>query len=48
MYSVNLKKIEQHAAHTPRKRWRCGSACAAGANLPFEILRFACFKIDKA
>jgi len=21
----------QHAAHTPRKRWRCGSACAAGA-----------------
>ena len=22
---------ERHAAHTPRKRWRCGSACAARA-----------------
>jgi hypothetical protein len=39
MYSVNLKKD-----------WatRGASACAARAKLPFEILRFACFKIDKA
>jgi hypothetical protein len=30
-YSGYFKKIGQHAAHTPRKRWRCGSACAARA-----------------
>jgi hypothetical protein len=26
-YQISNKS--QHAAHTPRKRWRCGSACAA-------------------
>jgi len=26
-----IKKMERHAAHTPRKRVRCGSACAARA-----------------
>jgi hypothetical protein len=35
-----IKKIEQHAAHTPRKHWRCGSACTARAKPPFDILLF--------
>jgi len=26
----HLKEDERHAAHTPRKRVRCGSACASG------------------
>jgi hypothetical protein len=31
------------------KRATCGaSACAVRANIPLEILRFACLKIDKA
>jgi hypothetical protein len=25
------QKTEGHAAHTPRMRWRCGSACAVCA-----------------
>jgi hypothetical protein len=24
-----ISNKSQHAAHSPRKRWRCGSACAA-------------------
>jgi hypothetical protein len=39
MYSVYFKK--DFAT-------RGASACAARANLLLEILRFACFKIDKA
>jgi hypothetical protein len=45
----------QHAEHTLvlRKRLRLRdrslrAGSAARANLPFEIVRFACFKIDKA
>jgi hypothetical protein len=35
-----IKKTERLTAHTPRKRWRCGSACVAQEKTPFEILRF--------
>ena len=40
MYSVNLKKAEQAYSAKWLRR--------PGANLLFEFLRFACFKIDKA
>jgi len=27
--NYETRNKHEHAAHTPRKRWRCGSACAA-------------------
>jgi len=57
MYSVNLKKPEQHAAQAPALRERIypskidSAALAQAPKTSRETphrLRFACFKIDKA
>jgi hypothetical protein len=42
-----LNLPERHAAHTPRKRWRCGSACAARATSEFFWLLAPCIVVLK-
>jgi hypothetical protein len=33
-------KFRDHAARTPRKRWRCGSACAARSKFRVFVIIF--------